>query len=307
MAAILVSGLINIETTLKVEGFPLPYFAVTYPFFGVNTSVSGVGFNLARALTTLGDRVSLLSLIGRDLAGEQVRAVLRHSAIADPHILAQVEHCAQSVILYEPSGRRQIHVDLKDLQEQIYPAEHFDAAAAGCDLLALCNINFSRTLLARAKALGKPVACDVHALSHLEDDYNADFMAASDILFMSHEALPVSPEDFAAQVLRRYPARIVVIGLGDEGALLAVRQDGFMGRFPAVRTRAVVNTLGAGDALFSAFLHSYAAGADPYLALRKAIVFASYKIGATSASDGFLDEAGLADWWKRVNHGMAGG
>lgn len=293
MANILVSGLINIETTLKVDGFPIPYFPVTYPFFGVNSSVSGVGFNLAKALTTLGDQVAFLSIIGRDLAGEQVRMVLQRAGIDDRYILARIDQTAQSVILYEGSGRREIHVDLKDLQKQVYPVAPFEEAAAGCDLFALCNINFSRPLLMRAKALGKPVATDVHALSNLHDDYNRDFMAASDILFMSHEALPTAPEEFARQVLDHYPVQIVVIGLGGEGALLSVRRDHFMGRFPAVYTRPVVNTIGAGDALFSAFIHSYACNPDPYLALRKAIVFASYKIGATSAADGFLDAAGL--------------
>lgn len=293
MANILVSGLINIETTLKVEGFPIPYFPVTYPFFGVNSSVSGVGFNLAKALSTLGNQVKFLSIIGRDLAGEQVRMVLQRAGIDERYILARIDQTAQSVILYEASGRREIHVDLKNLQEQVYPAAPFEEAATGCDLLALCNINFSRPLLTRAKALGKPVATDVHALSNLHDDYNRDFMAAADILFLSHEALPTAPEEFARQILEHYPVQIVVIGLGGEGALLSVRRDGFMGRFPAVRTRPVVNTIGAGDALFSAFLHSYASHPDPYLALRKAIVFASYKIGATSAADGFLDAPGL--------------
>ena len=45
MTRVLVSGLINIETTLQVEGFPIPYFQVHYPFYGVNSSVSGVGYN----------------------------------------------------------------------------------------------------------------------------------------------------------------------------------------------------------------------------------------------------------------------
>jgi ribokinase len=298
MANILVSGLINIETTLKVEGFPIPYFPVTYPFFGVNSSVSGVGFNLAKALTTLGNQVSFLSIIGRDLAGEQVRMVLQRNGIDDRYILTRIDQTAQSVILYEGSGRREIHVDLKDLQTQVYPVAPFEEAAAGCDLFALCNINFSRPLLTRAKALGKPVATDVHALSNLYDDYNRDFMAAADILFMSHEALPAAPEAFARQVLDHYPVQIVVIGLGNEGALLGVRRDGFMERFPVVYTRPVVNTIGAGDALFSAFIHTYAGTRDPYLSLRKAMVFASYKIGATSAADGFLDEAGLEDWYR---------
>jgi len=56
VASILVSGLINLETTLRVEGFPVPYAPVRFPFFGVNGTVSGVGYNVAKALTTLGIR-----------------------------------------------------------------------------------------------------------------------------------------------------------------------------------------------------------------------------------------------------------
>ncbi len=65
MAHILVSGLINLETTLRIERFPLDYFPVTYPFFGVRSTVSGVGYNIARALTALGDTTALVSLTGR--------------------------------------------------------------------------------------------------------------------------------------------------------------------------------------------------------------------------------------------------
>ena len=91
-----------------------------------------------------------------------------------------------------------------------------------------------------------------------------------------------------------------VIGLGSQGALLAVRQDHIIERFPVLPTRPVVSTIGAGDALFSAFLHCYATSEDPYLSLRKAMVFASYKIGVASAADGFLDEAGLEEWVNKV-------
>jgi sugar/nucleoside kinase (ribokinase family) len=54
-----------------------------------------------------------------------------------------------------------------------------------------------------------------------------------------------------------------------------------------------VNTIGAGDALFSAFVHAFQRSGDPYAALEKAVVFASYKIGTAGAADGFLDAAGL--------------
>jgi ribokinase len=135
----------------------------------------------------------------------------------------------------------------------------------------------------------------VHAISHPEDEYNRAFMAAADILFMSDELLPSPPEAWVRQVVDRYGAEIAVVGLGAEGAILAVRSDGFLERIPAVRTREVVNTIGAGDALFSAFVHVYHRTADPYQAIQKALVFASYKIGATGAADGFLDEKGLDD------------
>ena len=59
MNKILVSGLINIETTLKIDQFPLNYFPVTYPFHGIQSTVSGVGFNLAKALIILGNQVKI--------------------------------------------------------------------------------------------------------------------------------------------------------------------------------------------------------------------------------------------------------
>lgn len=42
MSRILVSGLINVETTLKVDGFPLDYFPVRYAFNGVGASMAPV-------------------------------------------------------------------------------------------------------------------------------------------------------------------------------------------------------------------------------------------------------------------------
>jgi ribokinase len=123
MPRILVSGLINIETTLKIDGFPLPYFPAHYPLDGVASSVSGVGYNIAKALTTLGDDVALLSIIGQDFASNQVRAALTSDSIADDHVLGLMAETAQSEILYDSDGRRQIHVDLKNIQAQTYPLD----------------------------------------------------------------------------------------------------------------------------------------------------------------------------------------
>ena len=65
MSKILVSGLLTLETTAKIRGFPINYYPIDFDFFGVNSTLSGVAFNLAKALTTLGDTVDLTSLWGQ--------------------------------------------------------------------------------------------------------------------------------------------------------------------------------------------------------------------------------------------------
>jgi acarbose 7IV-phosphotransferase len=297
MSRILVSGLINLETTLEVDGFPIGYEPVRFPFFGINSTASGVGYNVAKALTVLGNNVRFLSMIGSDAAGKLVLESLAADGMRAEDIVTTLRQTPQSVILYDREGRRAINTDLKDIQDVAYPVDRFEEAFTGCRLAALCNINFSRPFLARASMLGVPVATDVHTIADLDDPYNHDFMAAASILFMSDEQLPCTAEAWVRRIWDRYGAEVVVVGLGAQGAVLGVRRDHFLERLPAVCTRPVISTIGAGDALFSAFLHHYTASGDPYAALQRAMVFASYKIGETSASQGFLDEAALEGFW----------
>ncbi len=293
MAKILVSGLINVETTLKVDSFPIAYSPVRYPFYGINSTVSGVGYNLTKALTILGDQVDFLSLIGADAAGNLVRAALNKDNLPSAKVLGHLGATAQSVILYDGSGRRQINVDLKDIQEQAYPPDTFNQAISICDLAILCNINFSRPYLQIARQRGCLVATDVHTISNLEDTYNRDFMQYADILFLSDENLQSPPEIIAREAMERFGNEIVVVGMGAAGALLASRQEAIITRFPAVKTRPVVNSIGAGDALFSSFIHFYLKSRDAESALQRAMLFASYKIGTSGAAEGFLTEAEL--------------
>ena len=58
----------------------------------------------------------------------------------------------------------------------------------------------------------------------------------------------------------------------------------------AVLENLSINTVGAGDSLFSAFIHYYAKGLSPIECLKRAEIFAAYKIGFDGASVGFADE-----------------
>ena len=299
MGKIFIAGLMNIETTVAIPGFPLEYFPGYFPFYGLYTAASGVGWNVTKALKILGNQVEFATLIANDDNGVLARKTLSDAGVSDRLVLDQMDETAQSVILYAPDGRRQIHVDLKDIQDQKYPRNLVERTIKDCDLAVICNINFARPFLPIAREAGKRIATDVHAIASPNDEYEQDFMANAHILFLSDERLPDTPEQVAKDLIARFHTEIIVIGLGGKGALMAVRKDDFMGRFDPVYTRPLVNTIGAGDALFSSFVDGFIRTKDPYTSIHRAMVFASYKIGEKGAAEGFLNKADLDDWVSR--------
>jgi ribokinase len=299
MARILISGLINVETTLRVDGFPVHYDPVRYPFGGIASTISGVGYNIARALSKLGHDVRLCALVGQDMEAEFIRQACQRDRIPQQFILPIVQYTARSVILFDGDGRRQINVDLKDLQETPYPQDAFDRALDGCQMAILCNINYSRPFLAQVKQRGIPIATDVHVLRDVHDAYNADFMRFADTLFMSHEGVAGSITEWVDRIQAEYHIPMLVIGMGSDGALLTLA-SGQQHHLPASVTRPIVNTIGAGDALFSACVHGLINGLSPLDALHRAVLYASWKIGENGAAEGLLDSAGLSDLVHQV-------
>lgn len=288
MSKILISGLVNTETTVKIKEFPIAYFPIDYPFFGVNTGVAGVAYNLSKALKSLGDQVRLISMTGNDFGGEYVRKEVEAIGISTKDMIKDLRQTPNSVILYDGEGKRQIYCDLKDIQEMNF--DFHKEMYQDCDVIIACNTNFNRNLLKKAKADGKLIATDVHVLSDVEDAYNMDFMKYADILFLSDEGIRRDEKEFLMEIEKRYENDIIVLGQGSKGALMYVKKEERFYDFPAVTTGRVVNTVGAGDALFSGFIHYYVKGAGAKEALKKAEIFASWKIGFDGAAGGFADE-----------------
>lgn len=291
---ILVSGLLNTETTTAVRGFPIAYYPIDYPFFGISTAVSGVAFNIAKALRTLGDQVRLNSMLGSDFAAAYIRSAVQELGIDTRYIQPKLRQTPSSVVLYDPDGKRQIYCDLKDIQET--PCALEVSLLEGIDLVVACNINFNRPLLHLAKETGKLIATDVHVLSDIHDDYNREFMEHADILFLSDEAIGTDYRDFLYRLAHTYDLQIIVLGRGGKGAAMYLRETDEIAEMPAASVGAVVNTVGAGDALFSAFLHYYAKGFAPMDALHRAQMFAACKIRANGASNGFASEEEVERW-----------
>jgi ribokinase len=236
----------------------------------------------------LGDSVVLASLIGDDDSGSLLMANLKRKVINSTLVLKGLKETPQTVCLYDNEGKRQIHCDLKDAQEVTYPLENAEKALKKADIAVISNINFNRTLLKKARELGKIIVTDVHVLNDVYDEYNSAFLDAADILFLSDENLPIEPGDFLQVLNQLFKAKIIILGRGNKGAMMVVKDEHRLYLMESIPVRKVINTVGAGDALLSGFISYYASGLSPIESLTRAQIFAGWKIGESGASNGFI-------------------
>lgn len=297
---VMVSGLVNIETSVKIKEFPIIYYPIDYPFWGIKSAVSGVAYNVAKALKKLGNEVELFSFIGDDPEGKRVCEALENERISSQFLSKTLMETPGSVVLADKNGKRQIYCDLKDIQEKTADQRIIQGMLSNVDFVVACNINFNRELLKQAKKLGIPVASDVHVISSIYDEFNKEFMEYADILFLSDEQLPCKPEAFICDLKDQYACEIIVIGLGGKGAMLYEKADDKIFYLEAVNIGKVINTVGAGDALFSAFLNFYGKGFQPLEALQLAEIFAAYKVGYNGASEGFCEEKIVMELYHKM-------
>lgn len=283
----LIVGNVTLETSLRLDAFPLPN-ASSYQPHRMSLSVSGVGFNITRALQVLGTDVRLASVIGPDEAGTFVQATLAGSRSFSTHFHVGAR-TGQSLVLSNASGARHVHTDVGGVASAAYPPELFDVALAGCDLTVLTNIDYTRPLLERAVAAGVPISTDLHAIQNLDNPYDQDYLAAASLLFFSGECLP-NPLETVATLRRRFDPELAVVGLGEQGALLSERGRETVHVF-AFSVANILSTVGAGDAMHAAFCHFWLAGEAPEHALRLACAFAARKITVAEGSKGFVSEA----------------
>ncbi len=299
---IYVSGLLNFETILNVETFPINYFPITYPFFGINSSVSGTAFNIANALAKLGDKVYLSSYVGDDLLGKTIVSEAKKSKIDTTNIKETLESTPNMVVLVDAHRNVQTYCDLKNVQDIESNFEEEKENIEASDLLVLCNSNFNRPLLKKAKELGKKIATDVHIIGSIDDPFNEDFLKYSDIVFLSERGLAGKIyEDFLVDLYNTYHNEIIVLGEGREGAMILDAKKRVVYHIDAITIRKIANTVGGRDALFSAFIHFYLKGIDSLEALKLAEIFVSYKIGESGSAKGFLSEKEVKEYAKTID------
>ncbi|WP_062213434.1 carbohydrate kinase family protein [Streptomyces sp. NBRC 109706] len=282
----------RLAMTMPVEVFPLPYHAYRRPSW-MRCAVVGGSVNVGSALKSLGSDPRICTLVGTDEAGEVIRATLRRHGLEGRGVVDTPES-AKTVILVEPDGRVARSASASGVAQE-YPMERFIEQSVDADLAVISSTPFGEPFLHTAKnLLGLPVAVDLHVAADLTDPGQRPWFEAADVLFCSHERLRLPPAEWIGEVLGRYPGcQLAAVGRGEQGCVMGLR-DGRLVEIDAVTPRPVRSTDGAGDALFASFLHGWLSAGEPVEALESAVLFAGWKIGAETATEGFLTGGELA-------------
>ncbi|CAM3681833.1 Sugar or nucleoside kinase, ribokinase family [Deinococcus saxicola] len=284
MRPLLVCGTANVETVFRLGGEELPTAGGVFPD-ALSLNVSGVGVNLALGLRRLGSPVNLLTLAADDPAGELVRA--RLGGIETRFVPTRVT--PQTLALVRPDGTHTFYRNPGATADAPAPITEFLEMLPGCPAALLTNVGWTRELLPLARRAGVPILTDVQSIAGLDNPYDAPYFAAADVLLLSAEHLS-DPAALMRGLLNRSPARLVMAGLGEAGALLLERAvDGFHHQ-PAFPVQAV-HRGGAGDALAAAFAHfSFTRGRSAREALRLACAAAALKLRGGGSGTGHASE-----------------
>jgi ribokinase len=300
-----VIGSTNLDFTVVVPRLPRPGETVSGGHLGI--SGGGKGANQAVAARRLGADVRFVTLIGRDLPGDRVQAVLAEAGLPAEGVLRTAEAATGiALITVDAEGKNQIAV-APGANHRLTPelaAAHADAVAwADVVLLQLeTPLETVRWALAEARRLGKttvlnpaparvlPLPADILRL--------VDFLTPNETeagLLVGHEVAGVGEASAAGRALVEAGVRTVVVTLGAQGAV-AVGQAGGI-EVPGFAV-AAIDTVGAGDAFNGGLATTLAAGApiaDALLVANAAGALACTRRGAIDALPGGAEVRALLE------------
>jgi ribokinase len=279
-----------------VDKIPVSYAPLSNVQNSIYTAMGGDAYNESLALKWLGDDVTFMSIVGRNQDLGLINPPDRRITLSTDYIIPQMQETPTEVVLYDKERKQQIFEDIKDLRENVYDMNVVTPIAGACDMMVLANANFCRPFAKTAAELGKPIAVNIRSYNPEKEKYNTDFLEPAKVLYFSDDTLSEDPYDFIDRMASTYGTEIIILGQGSEGLILFDKTKDIKAHYKTVKTNEVVNTIGAGNALFACFLHFYMETGDSVNAIKNALLFASYKIGYMGTSNGFMTVDQLEQW-----------
>lgn len=296
MSKFLVAGVTQIETIVRVDKVPVSYVPLTSENDSIFTAVGGDAYNESLALKWLGDDVTFMSIVGRNQDLGIINPPDRKVTLSTEYIIPQMNETPTEVVFYDKNRRQQIFEDIKDLRENTYDMSMVTPLVNSCDMMVLANANFCRPFAIAASEHGKPIAVNIRNYNPEKEKYNTDFLKPAKVLYFSDDTLTEDPYAFIDRMASTYGTEVIILGQGSEGLIIYDKTKDIRAHYKTVKTNEVVNTIGAGNALFACFLHYYMETGDSVNAIKNALLFASYKIGFMGTSNGFMTTEQVEQW-----------
>jgi sugar/nucleoside kinase (ribokinase family) len=232
----------------------------------------GAPANVAVACVNLGLEASFIGQVGDDHYGRFLRDVLNQKGVdTNGLLLSPSAPTSLAIVSLSDTGERSFSfyrkhgADIAVTFNSVFRETMDRADAFHCGSVSLSD-EPARTatldMLKYAHSSGKPVSFDVNLRPLLWDDLTLakslieQALPFVDILKVSDEELlflqpGFSEMDALKAIAQRYPITMIVVTSGEHGS--AVYTQGALIRQPSFRVEAV-DTTGAGDAFFGAFL-----------------------------------------------------
>ncbi|MBQ5475590.1 MAG: carbohydrate kinase family protein [Lachnospiraceae bacterium] len=296
MIRFLVAGIVQMETIVKVDKLPISYQSLNSKPDTIYSGVGGDAYNMANALKWLGNDVDLMSMVSRKVTPEIVNLTLKNARLGTDYVLPALNQMPSAVNLYDCDGKQQIFEDTKDLGQTVYNPELMEIAVDHCDVLVTSNVSFCKPLIELAKERQIPIVVNIRDFRKEDLSFNKEFLDSADIIYVSDDDLEKSSYEFVKEISEIYSPKIVILGCGERGVMMYSDQNDSIVEYRSVKTLEKVNTVGAGNALLSCFLHYYFKTNDPIISIKNALLFASYKIGFYGTSNGFMTEEQIEQW-----------
>ncbi len=300
MSKVIVAGITQLETIVKVPKIPIEYHPSTGLIDAIFTAAGGDAFNISLAMKWLGDDVKFMTVVGRGQDYGIFNPPGNRVILETEYIMPIMKETPKEVLLFDRQRRQQKFEDLKDIRDAKYNMAKVEPIIDDVDLVFLSNANFCRPFIQLAKEHGKMLAVKIHTFSRDKEVYNEDYLSSANILYFDDNSIREDPYNFIQDISRRYDPEIIIIGQGVEGVILYDREHEINVHYNMVQTGQVVNTAGSGNAMFACFLHYYLKTQDSKMAIRKAMIFTANKIGYNGTSNGFMTEDQLEQWEKLI-------
>lgn len=267
----------------------------------IRLSMGGDALNEATVLARLGKKPELLTVLGKDRAGEMIRGYCEKEGIGltytreIPHMdtginLVLVRQNAQRCFITNPKG------SLRMLGAEHFPEEFPWQGGIFCLASMFVSPGLGIAQMAdifrKAKERGMTVCADMTKCKNGEDVKQAkEALARLDYVFANEEEAALltgeTQPDRMAQALREAGCGCAVIKCGAKGCYLCGKQAEMW--IPAFKTEKCVDTTGAGDSFCAGFLYGLSEGMEDVECARFANACGCLAVQAVGTEKGILN------------------